>query len=760
MTLPATYPAAHRDEQTDLLHGRTVADPYRWLEDADSPTTQAWSRAQDDVYATYRASPLPAASPFATGTLTARLRDLLGAGFVGAPAWRGDRRFFSRRSGEQEHAVVVVAEPGGAGEVERALVDPMVLDPQGTTTLDAWQPSKEGALLAFQTSTGGTEESVLRVLDVATGEVVDGPIDRARYSPVAWLPGGDAFFYVRRLAPELLPDDERQYHRRVWLHRLGTPADQDVEVFGAGLDPTSYYGVSVSRDGRWLVVSASAGTAPRNDVWIADLTASPVEAPTFVEVVVGLDAQSGAWVGRDGRLYVHTDLDAPRGRLAVTDPRTPGVEHWRTLVTQDATAVLEDVALTDGGDDDTTPRLLLASWRRHAVSEVTVHDPATGEQLAGDAGHLALPGLGSISGLVTRPEGGPEVWFSYTDHTTVPAVHRFDATTREVTPWAAAPGTVADLPDVRVQQVSTTSADGTVVRAFVVARADLVDEQGRPTSPRPTILYGYGGFQISLEPAYSASTLAWVEAGGVYVVANLRGGGEEGEDWHRAGMREHKQNVFDDFHAVADMLVADRWTTPAQLACWGGSNGGLLVGAALTQRPETFAAVVCSAPLLDMVRYQRFGLGVTWTEEYGDADDPVELGWLLGYSPYHRVTHGTAYPATLFTVFEGDTRVDPLHARKLAAALQHATAAPPGTAPVLLRRETGVGHGGRALSRTVDLSVEQLQFVARQTGLVALAEGAHAPVTRDVDAADDASDEPRALDESAAPAVAAGTQAR
>ncbi|MCR6646952.1 MAG: prolyl oligopeptidase family serine peptidase [Cellulomonas sp.] len=727
MTPPATYPAAHRDDHRDELHGRTVADPYRWLEDADAVATQAWSRAQDELYAQYRATQVAQGSPFATEALTARLQQLLGAGFVGAPAWRGERRFFSRRAGDQEHAVVVVVEPGPgataatgapAAEVERVLVDPMALDPAGTTTLDAWQPSKEGSLLAFQTSTGGTEESVLRVLDVTTGEVVDGPIDRARYSPVAWLPGGEAFFYVRRLAPELLPDDERQYHRRVWLHRVGTPAEQDVEVFGDGLDLTSYYGVSVSRDGRWLVVSASAGTAPRNDVWIADLHASPAHAPVFVDVAVGLDARSGAWVGRDGRLYVHTDLDAPRGRVVVTDPTEPGVTHWRTLVAQDETAVLEDVAFTDGGGEDTTPRLLLASWRRHAVSEITVHDPATGERLPDDAGRVALPGLGSVSGLMTRPEGGPDVWFSYTDHTTVPRVHRFDATTREVTLWAAAPGVVADVPDVRVRQVAVSSPDGTVVRAFVVARADLVDDDGRPTGPRPTILYGYGGFQISLDPAYSASTLAWVEAGGVYVVANLRGGGEEGEDWHRAGMREHKQNVFDDFHAVAQALVAEGWTTPAQLACWGGSNGGLLVGAALTQRPDLFAAAVCSAPLLDMVRYQRFGLGVTWTEEYGDADDPTELGWLLGYSPYHRVTDGTAYPATLFTVFEGDTRVDPLHARKLAAALQHATSAPWQDAPVLVRRETGVGHGGRALSRTIGLSVEQLQFVGRQTGLV------------------------------------------
>ena len=711
MTAPAlrTYPPAPRTDLVEDLHGHRVADPFRGLEDAGSDQTEAWSAAQDDVYAQYRRS-LRLDGAFATDRLTDRLGALLGAGFVSPPAWRGSRRFFSRRVGDQEHAVVVVVDDSG----ERVLLDPILIDPTGTTTLDAWQPSKEGHLVAYQVSSGGTEESVLHVLDVATGDLVDGPIDRARYSPVAWLPGGEAFYYVRRLPPEELPHDEAQYHRRIWLHRVGTPATDDVEVFGAGLDHTNYYGVSVSRDGRWLIVSASAGTAPRTDVWIADLSATGLETPAFVDVAVGLDAETGAWVARDGRLYVHTDLDAPRGRIAVTEPTAPGVEHWTTLLAEDPTAVLEDVAFIDGGGTDTTPTLLLASWRRHSVSEVSVHDPRSGERRP-DV--FALPGLGSISGLATHPDGGPEVWFSYADHTTPTSVHRFDARTGQTTLWAAPPGIVADLPDVRAQQVEVTSPDGTTVRAFVVARTDALDDSGRPLSTAPTILYGYGGFRISLDPAFSATTLAWVEAGGVYVVANLRGGGEEGEEWHRAGMRAHKQNVFDDFHAVGDHLVAHGWSTPEQLACWGGSNGGLLVGAALTQRPDLFAAVVCSAPLLDMVRYQRFGLGVTWTEEYGDADDPTELGWLLGYSPYHRVVSGAvgmAYPATLFTVFEGDTRVDPLHARKLAAALQAATSS---DRPVLLRNERGVGHGGRALSRSIALTVEQLQFVADHTGL-------------------------------------------
>lgn len=693
------------------LHGRSVADPYRWLEDAADPATQAWTAAQDELWSAWRAgtADLLTDGPFATDRLTARLHELLGAGFVSPPVWRGDRRFFTRRSGDQEHPVVVVADDteGAGGADERVIVDPVALDATGATTLDAWQPSKEGDLVAYQVSTGGTEESVLRVLDVATGDDVDGPIDRARYSPVAWLPGGESFYYVRRLDPALVPPDEQQYHRRVWWHRLGTDPAEDVEVFGADQAMTTYFGAQVSRDGRWLIVSASEGTAPRTDVWIADLEASSPRAPVFREVAVGLDAEVGAWVGRDGRLYVHTDLDAPRGRLAWADPTEPTL--WHPLLAEDPEAVLEDVALIDGGGDEREPTALLASWRRHAVSEITVHDPRTGAR----TGTVDLPGMGSVGGLVTRPEGGGEVWFSYTDHTTVPTVFRW--VEGATTVWATPPGTLATLPEVEVHRLESVSADGTVVRAFVVAPAGLRGPDG-PTHPVPTVLYGYGGFQISLDPAYSATTLAWVEAGGAYVVANLRGGGEEGETWHRDGMRGDKQHVFDDLHAVASTLIDQGWTTPAQLAVWGGSNGGLLVGATITQRPDLYAAAVCSAPLLDMVRYQRFGLGVTWTEEYGDADVPEELDWLLAYSPYHRVSAGTAYPAVLFTVFEGDTRVDPLHARKMAAALQAATTRPLAEAPVLLRLERDVGHGGRALSRSITLIVEQLQHVARQSG--------------------------------------------
>jgi prolyl oligopeptidase len=577
----------------------------------------------------------------------------------------------------------------------------MAIDSSGATTLDAWQPSKEGNILAYQLSEGGTEESVLRVLDVATGEIIDGPIDRARYSPVAWRPGEREFYYVRRLPADQVPEGEEQFHRRVWLHRLGTNPDEDVRIFGDGLDATNYYGVSVSIDGRWLSIAASAGTEPRNDLWVADLDASSPESPELIELQTDVDAQTSVHFGRDGRIYIYTDREAPRGRIMVTSPGQWAYEQWQELIPEDPEAVLDGWAVLDGSE--LNDAILLVALASHAVGEINRHRLADGALL----GALELPGLGTIAGISERPEGGHEAWFGYTDHTTPSSIYHFDARTDTTTLWARAPGSV-EVPEVRTEQIAYPSKDGTTVRMFVISPVDAGDE------PRPTILYGYGGFGVPLTPAFSATILTWVEAGGRYVVANLRGGTEEGEDWHRAGMRGAKQNTFDDFHAAAEYLVSHGLTTTEQLSISGGSNGGLLVGAALTQRPDLYSAVICAAPLLDMIRYQLHGLGQTWSDEYGDVEVAEEFGWLHAYSPYHHVVDGTAYPAVLFTVFDSDTRVDPLHARKLAAALQHATSS---ERPILFRREADVGHGARAVSRAVELSVDTLSFVADQTGL-------------------------------------------
>src|ERR1700722_10598874 len=431
------YPAAQRLNLVEDLFGHQVADPYRWLEDADSPQTTEWLAAQESLWGRYRDG-LPDREAFA-----ARVRALLRVGSVGLPAWRGTTQFYTRRDPDQEHAVLYVAgaasgadagsgagaglggeaAASGAEATERALIDLIAIDPSGRTTLDAYQPDKEGRLLAYQLSHGGDEESLLRVLDVATGELVDGPIDRCRYSGVAWLPGGKAFYYVRRLPPDTLPEGEAQYHRRVYLHQVGTSPESDVEVFGAGRDKTTYYGASVSMDGRWLIVSASIGTAPREDIWIADLTASDPASPLLVPLMVGEDATASPRVGRDGRLYVLTDLDAPRGRLCVADPAAPGPDGWRDLLPEDATSVLRSYAILD----DLPRPVLIVSRMRHAVSEVAVHDLASGERLSG----LELPGIGSAGGIAERPEGGHEAWFGYTDYTTPPIVLRYDAATEE-----------------------------------------------------------------------------------------------------------------------------------------------------------------------------------------------------------------------------------------------------------------------------------------------------------------------------------------
>ncbi|MFM8772479.1 MAG: prolyl oligopeptidase family serine peptidase [Actinomycetota bacterium] len=686
------YPAADRLDLVDDLHGRAVPDPYRWLEDAQDARTTQWREAQDALMDEER-SGWAHRDRFAE-----RIEQLMGSGSVSPPYTRGQWTFFTRREPGQQFPVLYVRE--GSGE-PRVLFDPIEKDPSGLTTLDAWQPSKEGDRLALQYSVGGNEESILAVMDTATGALLEDGIDRCRYSPIAWLPGGERFYYVLRLAPELLPESEQQFHRRVYLHAVGSSADDDILIFGAGMTMTNYYGVEVSRDGRWLQVSASEGTEPRNDLWIADLQASPPEAPSFQLVQGDVDAQTAIHVGRNGLFYISTDLDAPRGRLCVSAPEHLWDEPWRDLLPEDAEAVLDGYAILDG--PELIRPLLVGVWTRHVVSEMTLHDLETGELLE----RITLPGAGTIGGPVEQPDGGPVVWLVYTDHTTVPTIYSFDGRSRAIELWEAPPGTV-EVPRVHSRQVTYTSTDGTQVRMFILSPTE------EPDQPRPTILYGYGGFGIPLSPGYSATILSWVEAGGVWAVANLRGGGEEGEEWHRAGMLGNKQNVFDDFHAAAEFLIDNGWTTRQQLAINGGSNGGLLVGAAMTQRPDLFQAVICVAPLLDMVRYTTSELGPTWTVEYGDPEIPEQLDWLLGYSPYHRVAEGAEYPATMFVAFDNDTRTDPMHARKMCAAVQHATTS---DRPVVFRGEGDVGHGARSLNRSIEESADVLAFAARWTGL-------------------------------------------
>jgi prolyl oligopeptidase len=678
------YPDARRLDLIDDLHGHSVADPYRWLEDAAADETEQWSRAQDEL-----ARSVLASSP-GRDRLAARLRELT-PGVITAPNMIGDRSFFYRRQPDQEFMVVCVQD-GPEGEV-RELLDVARLDPSLTTVLDSASASKEGDRLAYLTSEKGREESTLRVLDVASGQDVAPPVALGRGAQVTWLPGGEELIVVRRLAD--VPEDEPQFHRRVWRHRIGTDPSEDVMLFGEGRDKRTYYGVSTSLDGRWLVIVAAIGTEPRNDAYLVDLAGSGEPAV----VAEGLDARVYPRISFDGRMYVFTDLDAPRYRFCTADPMRPGVESWQDVLPQ-----TEDVLSSVG----VTADALVAVREHDVVSQVTVHDRETGAPRSG----LPLPGLGMAT-VTVRAEGGHDAWVRYTDFVTPPTIlhTRLDGAIGDVSVWATPPGAV-EVSGVKATQVFFESKDGTRVPMFVIA------PEGVPMDgTTPAILYGYGGFDVSLSPEYSNSVASWAEAGGVYAIANLRGGSEYGQDWHRAGMRGSKQNVFDDFITAAEWLVESGYTAAHRLAISGGSNGGLLVGAALTQRPELFRAVACSAPLLDMVRYELFGLGATWNDEYGRASEAEEFEWLISYSPYHHVRSGVEYPAVLFTVFEGDTRVDPLHARKLCAALQHATTADMAERPIILRRETDVGHGERALSLRIGLQADTQAFLASQVGL-------------------------------------------
>ncbi|WP_406447716.1 prolyl oligopeptidase family serine peptidase [Streptomyces sp. NBC_00876] len=686
------YPAAARSGPVEIVHGQPVADPYRWLEDPRDPATAEWSAAQDRLYAGEEAR-WPGRE-----VLRGRMAALLGGGGTGPPVVRGGREFHLCREPGRELAVLAVREGGRT----RVLFDPLEADPSGTTVLDAWEPSWEGGLVAVQLSSGGTEHSVLRVLDAVTGEVVDGPVDRVRRSPVAWLPGGRAFYYVRRLPPEQAPGGAGR-HRRVYLHEIGTPAGRDTEIFGAGRPETQYYTVATSPDGRFLVIGASEGTAPRTDLWTADLTVSGPDRPALRRFQHGTDARTAVRLRPgDGPLLLRTTAGAPRGRIAAAprDATDPGL--WRTLVGEQPGTALQDFAVLDGPALERP--LLVVVRTRHAVGEMTLHDALTGARTR----TVPLPGRGTVTRLISRQEPGHEAWFAYTDHITPTTVLHYDAVSGQLRPWPGGPPAVAPAEGVSVTQEVVRSLDGTEVRMFVMS------PEGRPDRPRPAVLTGYGGFGASMTPGFTPQAVPWVRAGGVYAVACVRGGGEEGEEWHRAGRREHKHNTFDDFDAAADHLLRAGWAAPGRLGVLGSSNGGLLAAAALTRRPRTYAAVVCAAPLLDMVRYELSGMGASWRDEYGSAADPAEFARLLAYSPYHRVREGERYPAVLLAVFDGDTRVDPAHARKMCAALQWAGT---GDGPVVLRTESGVGHGARGASRSAALYADIMAFFAHHLGL-------------------------------------------
>jgi prolyl oligopeptidase len=674
------YPATRRDDVVDELHGERIPDPYRWLEDGDSGETRAWTEAENALTEAWLA-----ADPERAG-IRARLAELLAIGALGTPVPARGRYFYPRRDGRQNQPVLYVRD--GVEGADRVLLDPNALDAEGTTALDWWHPSDDGTLLAYGLSENGSEESVLHVLDVATGAVRPEHIPHTRAADVSWLPDASGFYYTRFPAPGEVPEGEEHYHRAVFFHRLGADPSSDTLV----LQPAQkefWPGVNLSPDGRWLLVSVSR-TFDQTDLWLQDLRAGTPAVPIVRDLPALFD---GGVIG--GVLYVRTNLRAPTYGLYRLDPERPSLDEMVELVAPRPDAVLDGAAVA--GEH------LLLTYLEKATSRLRIAwRDGTGVR------EHPLPGLGSLFGLGSEWDGH-ELFYGFSSYTTPPSVYRIDLTGGAASLWQRVEADV-DPDRFELRQVSYGSRDGTPITMFIVQPKDAKLD-GR----RPVYLTGYGGFNISMTPGFSRSLMLWLERGGVVAVPNLRGGGEYGEGWHQAGMLATKQNTFDDFIAGAEWLIASGYTCPERLAAAGGSNGGLLMGAVLTQRPDLFRAVVVQVPLLDMLRYHRFLIARLWIPEYGSPDDPEAFRWLRAYSPYHNVRDGVRYPAVLLATAESDTRVDPMHARKMTARLQAATVS---DRPVLLRLESRAGHGaGKPLSKVLDELTDTWTFLSREIGL-------------------------------------------
>jgi prolyl oligopeptidase len=674
------YPPTSGGDEVEILHGESIPDPYRWLEQGDDPRTQAWTASQNAL-----TESLLAAVP-GRARLRARLDELLSIGALSTPEPVAGRYFYQRRDGRQNQPVLYVRE-GRDGE-DRVLIDPNQLDAQGTTALDWFYPSEDGRLLAYGLSENGSEQSLLHVLEVDSGAPLPDRIPRTRSADLAWLPDGSGFYYTRYPAGGEVPDGEEHYHRSVFFHRLGTDSARDPLIFRPA-EKEHWPGVGLSPDGRWLVIGV-ARTFDQTDLYLQDLVAGTPPVPVAKDVAATFDGE----VVR-GRLYLRTNLDAPTYRLYLVDPERPAREGWREIVPPRTDAVLDGFRVTGS--------TLALSYLERAASRLRLAD------LEGNGvREVALPTIGSLFGLSGEWDGD-ELYYGFTSYTVPPTVYRLALPAGTTELWRRVD---ADLDPGRyeVRQVDYPSRDGTEVTMFVVYRSGLPRD-----GANPVYLSGYGGFNISMTPAFSRSLLLWLERGGVVAIPNIRGGGEYGEAWHQGGMLGHKQNSFDDFIAAAEWLIRERYTRPERLAAAGGSNGGLLMGAVLTQRPDLFGAVVIQVPLLDMLRYHRFLIARLWIPEYGSAEDPEQFRWLRAYSPYHHVRDGVRYPAVLLATAESDTRVDPMHARKMAARLQAATSS---DRPVLLRLEARAGHGaGKPLNKVLDELTDTWTFVFWQLGV-------------------------------------------
>lgn len=689
---PLVYPKTRIVEVTDDYHGRVVADPYRWLEDVDSDETEAWVAAQNDVTRAYLDS-LPSREP-----MRERLEKLWNYARTGRPVRRGDVYFFSHNDGLQNQSVLYRAPAstpaGRLDDVRQVLIDPNKLSEDGTVALGSWVPSDDGRWIAYSIADGGSDWRTWKVRNVATGEDTQDEVRWSKFSGAAWTPEGDGFYYARYAEPAegdaLTGTNENQ---QLFLHRLGTDQSEDQLILSRPDHPKWGFSPTVTDDGHYLVVEVWRSTEAKTQIFVQDLTTP--DAP-IRGVITGFDADYRFVGSADSMLYFLTDHKAPRRRviaidvaphlsadgLAVEAPADR--EEWVDVI-DESEDVIEDVSLL--GDT------FYVSTLSDALSRV-VRYGRDGTLI----GELALPAKGSVSGFGGRRDA-TETFYTFTNYVTPPTIYRIDLETGESQQWLQ-PDVSFDVADYVTEQVFAVSPDGTRVPVLITRH-----RRAEPDRSHRVLLYAYGGFNISLTPSYSPAIAAWLDSGGIYAVANLRGGGEYGRQWHEAGMGLNKQNVFEDFIASAKHLVDTGWTTTGGLGIRGGSNGGLLVGAVMTQRPDLFGACLPAVGVMDMLRYHKFTIGWAWVDEYGSSDDEEHIDNLLSYSPLHNLRPGVCYPATLVTTADRDDRVVPGHSFKFAAALQAAQiAGEPGCGdPTLIRIETRAGHGaGTPTSKKID----------------------------------------------------------
>jgi prolyl oligopeptidase len=682
---PVALPKTKAAPVEETLHGHKIVDNYRWLEDSQSPETKAWVGAE----LSYTRSVLDALP--GRDMMQKRLAQLLTIGSISPPQIAGPYYFYTRRDGMQNQPVLYVRE--SVDGKDRLLLDANQLAADGTIALDWWYPSEDGKYVAYGLSPSGSELSTLHVIETASGKTLPDAIERTRAASVAWKKDNSGFYYTRYPKKGDVPEGQEMYNRHVFYHALGSDPTKDALIFGEGLNPEWWPNLNLSEDGRWLLIDVSEGWT-KSELYLADLQAGTpaVKITDGKEFLYGGDFL-------EGKIYITTNENAPRYRVFVADTAKPARANWQELIPQ-SDAVLQGAAVFGGK--------LFAQYEQNASSQLKIFG-LDGKKLR----DVELPTIGSVFGSGGR-WNRKEVFFGFQSFTFPPSIYRYDLSDGKSSLWAKVDAPSIDPSAYEVKQEWFQSKDGTRVPMFIVSKKGLAKD-----GHNPTLLTGYGGFNVSLTPAFSRTAYLWLEHGGIYAVANLRGGAEFGENWHRAGMRDKKQNVFDDFIAAGEYLIAQKYTDRDHLAIQGGSNGGLLMGAMITQRPDLFRAVVCQVPLLDMLRYQNFQIAKLWIPEYGSSEDPKQFDWLYAYSPYHHVRAGVEYPAILFMTADTDTRVDPMHAKKMAALMQaEAKNGASKDRPILLRIESKAGHGaGKPVTKQIEESTDVYSFLFWQLGM-------------------------------------------